>query len=263
MARIKLCGIYLITSQSGSIYVGQSVFIQQRHNYYKNLLCKDQPRLYNSIKKYGFDNHKFEIIHTCHKKYLNYWEAYYVKKLESFDTIKGLNMTSGGDSPKMNDVLRKKRSDRYKKLWEDPEYRQKMITMMKNRVIPEEELIRLKTINIGRKPTQETIEKIRKANTGKKCPAKGFPKSEEWKKKVSEKLKGRKFSQEHLEKLNIINKARSSKPILQYSLDGEFIKEWESISQIGRELNFCTGSICCYLKGKYKSSYGYDWRYKQ
>ena len=51
----------------------------------------------------------------------------------------------------------------------------------------------------------------------------------------------------------------NNKPILQYSLDGEFIREWKCANDVGREVQ---SNICQCLKGKYKSSYGYIWKYK-
>lgn len=51
-------------------------------------------------------------------------------------------------------------------------------------------------------------------------------------------------------------------PIRQYSLEGKFLKEYESISEIIRQLNLSTTSeiiLCC--KGKRNQSAGFQWRY--
>ena len=48
-------------------------------------------------------------------------------------------------------------------------------------------------------------------------------------------------------------------PILQYDLDGNFIREWSSAIDVGREVR---GGICQCLKGKTKTAYGYKWVYK-
>lgn len=64
-----------------------------------------------------------------------------------------------------------------------------------------------------------------------------------------------------------------AKTVIQESLNGKFIKEWESTNQIERELGFSHESIssCCigskrdYHNGKtypVHSAYGYKWRYK-
>ena len=50
------------------------------------------------------------------------------------------------------------------------------------------------------------------------------------------------------------------KPVLQYDLNGNFIKEWPSATDVGKEAN---DNICKCLKGKQKSAYGYIWKYKE
>lgn len=53
----------------------------------------------------------------------------------------------------------------------------------------------------------------------------------------------------------------SSKPIIQFTKDGEFIRKWDCIKDVERELNFSGGYVgnCC--KGKYKTAYNFIWRY--
>lgn len=53
-----------------------------------------------------------------------------------------------------------------------------------------------------------------------------------------------------------------NREILQYDLNGNFIKEWYSIADICREFNVSQSSIskCCINKG---TSIGYIWRYKE
>ncbi len=52
----------------------------------------------------------------------------------------------------------------------------------------------------------------------------------------------------------------NSKPIIQYSMDGLFIKEYESISQAVRETGIKSISDCCL--GKQRQSGGFVWKYK-
>jgi hypothetical protein len=75
-------GIYKIISPNGKIYIGQSINIEQRWSKdYKTLRCKTQPKLYNSLKKYGFENHIFEVIEECEEFKLlereTYWKTFY------------------------------------------------------------------------------------------------------------------------------------------------------------------------------------------
>ena len=52
------------------------------------------------------------------------------------------------------------------------------------------------------------------------------------------------------------------KPVLQYDLDGNFIKEWKSIIDAERELEYKKSHISQCCKGKIKTSHGYIWRYR-
>jgi len=54
---------------------------------------------------------------------------------------------------------------------------------------------------------------------------------------------------------------KTSKPVLQFSKNGDFIKKWDSASVAERDGNFNATSIgeCC--RGKFKMSGGYIWRY--
>lgn len=53
-----------------------------------------------------------------------------------------------------------------------------------------------------------------------------------------------------------------SRKILQYDLDGVFIREWPSSAEINRQLGFGnhTTDVC---RGERKSAYGYIWKFKE
>jgi hypothetical protein len=53
-----------------------------------------------------------------------------------------------------------------------------------------------------------------------------------------------------------------SKPVYQYTLDGQFIKEWPSVQEVERQLGYSKGNICQCCLGKLKTAYGYIWQYK-
>lgn len=86
----------------------------------------------------------------------------------------------------------------------------------------------------GRKQSKETIEK-----------------------RVS-KLRNKQLSDFHKKKIS----EGKYKTILQFTLDGEFVKEWSSGKEISEVLGFSKGiiSMCC--NGKRKQAYGYIWRFK-
>ena len=55
-----------------------------------------------------------------------------------------------------------------------------------------------------------------------------------------------------------------SKPILQYDLNGNFIREWPSASKVEEETGISNGNIsmCCLGRYGFKTAGGFVWRYK-
>lgn len=94
--------------------------------------------------------------------------------------------------------------------------------------------------------------------------------SEETKKKISESLKGennpfygKHHSEETKQKMSESNKGKNNKPIIQYSKSGEFIKEWNSLSEAVEYLNFKShSSISMCLTESRNYAYGFVWKYK-
>ena len=91
--------------------------------------------------------------------------------------------------------------------------------------------------------------------------------SEESKKRMSEckigennPLFGKHLSEEHKKKLS---DSQPKKPVLQYSKTGEFIAEYQSIIDAERQTGCNNSHICDCCKGKYKSTGGYIWKYKE
>ena len=54
-----------------------------------------------------------------------------------------------------------------------------------------------------------------------------------------------------------------ARKVIQYDLQGNLIKTWDSIMDIQRESNINNRSICSCCKGKRKTAGGYMWRYKE
>ncbi len=81
-----IIGIYKISSPSGKIYIGQSINIKNRENQYRNYKGNSSstgPILLNSFNKYGWEQHKFDIIEECSIELLNeretFWKKYYLE----------------------------------------------------------------------------------------------------------------------------------------------------------------------------------------
>jgi len=58
------------------------------------------------------------------------------------------------------------------------------------------------------------------------------------------------------------NSKAHCRPVLQYDLKGNFIKEWKSLTDANTILNINKSNICSCCNGKYRQSGGYIWRYK-
>lgn len=61
---MKIGRVYKITCiVTFKIYIGSTIQqVKYRWYRYKNLSCQDQPKIYNSLCKYGVENHIFEVI---------------------------------------------------------------------------------------------------------------------------------------------------------------------------------------------------------
>ena len=159
---MRIICIYKITNPSGHIYIGQSRNFNQRLKYYKSLKSKSQPKLHNSFLKYGFENHKIEIIEHCSINELNEKEIYYIKKYNSVKC--GMNCIVRGQNIEMSDETKKRYSESKKgKL--NPNFGKstwnKGIRQWENKTHP----------FFGKKLSKEHIEKIKKSNS--KIYAKG------------------------------------------------------------------------------------------
>lgn len=153
-----MIGIYKITSPSNRIYIGQSRNIEKRFKEYKSINnSKEQIKLYRSFKKYGYENHVFEIIEECLFEELNFKERYYQ---DLYDVInKGLNC-----------ILTK--------------------TDILPIIFSKETRNKISKSNLGKKHSEETKLKISNSKIGKKL-------SEEHKIKLSNYHKGKKLSLSH------------------------------------------------------------------
>lgn len=162
--------IYKIISPSDKIYIGQTTNLKLRKRKYKNNGNKSQTMIYNSIKKYGYENHKFEILETFYSdnflnEILNASEIYWIGFYDSYRN--GMNLTRGGGG-------------------------------CKGVKFSEETKQKLSKKSKGRKHSEEAKCKISKANKGKVAKNKGSKLSNKQKQFISQKNTGRKFTKESI-----------------------------------------------------------------
>lgn len=110
---------------------------------------------------------------------------------------------------------------------------------------------KLRVASTGRKQSSSAIAKTAAANRGRKN-------TEECKQRISEKLKGRKVPKDVLER-----RARAqSKPIIQFDLEGNKIKEYPSVVSAKNDISPKNNGLSDCLRGKTKTWCGYKWKYK-
>ena len=72
---------------------------------------------------------------------------------------------------------------------------------------------------------------------------------------------GKKRSEETKRKMSMNRNDR--KPVLQYTLDNQFIREWHSTREAERLLGYNSSNISKCCLGKQSSAYGYIWKHKR
>ena len=55
---------------------------------------------------------------------------------------------------------------------------------------------------------------------------------------------------------------KCSKPVIQFTKDGEFVREWKSMNDVQRNLNYSQGNISSCCTGRYKYAYNFIWKFK-
>ena len=118
--------------------------------------------------------------------------------------------------------------------------------------------------------TEEHKKKISESLTGEKNPNFGKHFSEETRKRMSDNhadLSGENhpmFGKHHTEETKSkMSKSSHSKPVLQYSKEGELIAEYLSTKEAERLTGCYHGHICQCCKGRLKTCGGFIWRYKK
>lgn len=91
----------------------------------------------------------------------------------------------------------------------------------------------------------------------------GAIRTEEWIKNISKGNKGKKVSKEHVDKLVAASTEYNKKKICQYTLEGRFIKIWDSIKEASEALNILGANIGCAARGISEYSGNFLWRFPQ
>jgi group I intron endonuclease len=234
-----IIGIYKITNPKGKVYIGQSLNVNKRKKYYtRPNQIKNQPKIHNSLQKYGFENHIFEIIEECSIEQLNeretYWKQYYLDFFKGcWELVLFCNLYDSGGGPKSE------------------EHKRKIGEGNKGKTISEEGKKKISEAHLGVKRTDDTKYKISQAK-------KGYKYSKESSIKKSQSLKGRRKTKEHRQN---ISKSKGFS-VLQCKMNGIIVREYNSIKEAAVLNNYSPTPIqnCCH--NKIKNYKGYIWKFK-
>jgi group I intron endonuclease len=221
---LNITVIYKITNTvNNKIYIGSAFNYRKRVTLHKHLLRNNKHRnkhIQASWNKHKEESFIFEIIEECSKEILIEREQYYLDSLNPQYNIRKIAENNSG--LKVSEETKKKISMSH------------ITSPRKTRTT--EELIACGFIKSGRRKSQETKDKISKANKGNK---------------PSE------FTMQRLAEVK-------SKKVYQYDLEGNFIKEWKSTREVARFFNIDSTNIsrCCKNVDNRQTCKNFKWYYE-
>ena len=228
--------IYKIENPNGRVYVGVTSNFKNRMRNYR-VGKQSQPLISRSISKYGLESHSITVLEEFQSDTVialskeMFWVRSYMSNRCKWPEINGMNLTDGGDGTigfKLTDEKRKAMSQAFK----------------------------------GFKHTEETKKKIGAASRGNKYRL-GYKMSKEQIEHRSSKIRGRKIAGEQLEAQRRRIVKIFGKPIVAYTTDGVFVKEFAMIKDAKEELRVKGAGVNRVLSGQFKQTNGFIFKYKQ
>ena len=235
--------IYKITSPSKRVYIGSTVNIKSRKRDYKKNRCKRQRKIYYSILKYGWEKHSFEVIEEVpfEDKFIRerHWQEVY-NAVE--DGLNCLYVKTDQKPRRMSEESRMLMSKNSGARNKSKEWQAKITASIQGKKHTEESKLKMRMTKLGKKESKETREKKRQMRLGKK------------------------HSPETIEKIrkNNLGKKKPGKKVLQFTLEGELIKEWKNVTEIYNETSFNKNYLRDAARGLYDNkAKGFIWKYKE
>lgn len=247
---------YLKINGTKHSYVGSAKDLRKRLNSHRTALKRQDHRnskLQNCYNKYGAENLMFEILEYCNITDLLIRESFYTKKLQP-----DLNI--------VQDPVQLNRGN---------EFREKISKIKKNyykthnaiNTIPVYQydkhgnfIRKYKSMSEAALCVKGNVSAICAVCNGRAKTHKGF----QWSKEKRDSIKS--LIKQKIKKENLKKQPSNSKIVYQFDLDGNFIKEWKSVSIAAKTLGINVRSIglCASDKYvKYKSAGGFQWSFEK
>lgn len=280
-------GIYCIINLTNSkIYIGSSINIYKRLNEHLGLLRKNKhgtQHLQHSFNKYGEDMFYSIILEECAREILEYKEEYWINLLDAdYNVIKtNLSRPALSFSEETKRSIGNKISQYHKEGLFDSKKKEIHVYDLKGNYIQSFDSCKecYESLNFNSKGLFDIVSGITNHYKGYQFrfeyvrsidPLVIISHSEQRRKEQSERMKGHShnkggnISKESIEK-RVKTRALRAKgvKIIQYGLEGNFLKEWNNIDEIVNSLKCSKCTIDRNLRGATKfTKYGI-WKYKE
>lgn len=212
-----MCGIYKIKNLiNNKVYIGQSLDIKRRWQAHKNV--QDDCAIHLAFKKYGIKNFSFEVLEECPPELLDEREIFWIKEYNSFNN--GYNMTLGGSGSLKRSVECYDEKGNFLKSYN--------------------------SITEAALDADTSCEQI--ISVCQHYEQRYFAGNYQWK-----------YSNDNT--LIQPRTKRASKEIYQFDKKGNFIKKFNSLTEVSKELKVDKSRICACCNGRQKTAYGFQWSY--
>lgn len=250
MDKSNFC-VYKHTTPNNKVYIGITCQ-DPNERWKKGFAYRKNKHFFNAIEKYGWDNIQHEILLDGISSNEAYeWEKIFIVQYKSNDRRFGYNNSSGGEhgfyGGHHTDEAKRKISAASSKRRLPPETYEKIANSKRKKVVAFD----IDGNYICEANSLSEMEKITGINNScitACCKGK------------YQQIKGYIFRYKDND-LNVQKVRCKRKPVLQYTLDMEFIQRFESIKEAGRICNIADTHITDCCKGKYTQSGGFVWRY--
>lgn len=260
--QIRQWWIYKIVNPAGRIYIGKTSNLKRRLNQYaleSGGGCNQQPIIYNSLLKYGFDSHVVEVLETfasdnswASGKEI-FWIRSYMTNVSRWRDGNGMNLSDGGDGNlgakflgRVSPFKGKKHTEENKKFLSEYFTKNPSMSML------------------GKKISDESKKKMSAAKAGKGSPHKGKKYDSSYSINQSISKLGKPNYKKRGVKINrtvVINTSRQ--PVLLFNEDNSFCRELYSKREAERVLGTGKGMVNNLLNGFLDGKYnGYIIKYK-
>lgn len=280
-------------------YIGSAINLDARRKCHFSLLKHNHHhsiKLQRHYNKYGEKDLKFIVIIECSPSELLTKEQYFIDKHRPWFNINPFAINRLGTKQSIESKIKNANSNKGKHFRKmgpmSEEAKQKMrearlgtkhkpetIAKMMGRPAwnkgltkdVDPRVLKYSLVLKGIPKSEESKRKVSEANRGKPSVFKGKRHTEESLLKMRNAKLGKKPSSETRVKLSLklIGNTRAKgvispkrKPICQYSIDGSFMKEWESATLAAEDLNISLCSVSFYANGKRSTPGNYILKYK-